>query len=111
MKARGFNHVSVYAHDLEESVHFYQTLFGLQEIPAPEFPFPVRWLRAGHLELHLFESDAPAPAGHHFGLDVDNFEPVLREGAGDRRAGRGRLLLRALRAARRGSATLPQLAI
>jgi catechol 2,3-dioxygenase-like lactoylglutathione lyase family enzyme len=79
MKARGLTHVNVHAHDLEESVHFYQTLSGIQEIPAPEFPFPVRWLRVGELELHLLESKAAAPAGHHFGIDVDNFEPVYEK--------------------------------
>lgn len=42
MKTRGFTHVSVHAHDLDQSVRFYQTLFGMEEVPAPEFPFPVR---------------------------------------------------------------------
>lgn len=71
--------MSVHAHDLEESVLFYRSLFGMQEIPAPQFPFPVRWLRVGDLELHLFESDAAAPAGRHFGLDVDDFEAVYEK--------------------------------
>jgi lactoylglutathione lyase len=79
MKARGFTHVSVHAHDLEESVLFYQSLFDMHEIPAPAFPFPVRWLQVGNLELHLFESEAAAPAGHHFGLDVDDFEAVYEK--------------------------------
>lgn len=70
MKATGFTH----AHDLDESVRFYRELFGMEEIPAPDFPFPVRWLRLGDLQLHLFESDDPAPQGHHFGVDVNNFE-------------------------------------
>lgn len=79
MKAKGFTHVSVHAHDLDESVRFYQALLGMQEIPAPDFPFPVRWLRVGDLQLHLFESEAAAPAGHHFGLDVDDFESVYEK--------------------------------
>ena len=79
MKAKGFTHVSVHAHDLDESVRFYLELFGMEELPAPGFPFPVRWLRVGGLQLHLFESDAPAPQGHHFGLDVDDFEAVYRK--------------------------------
>ncbi len=76
MKATGFTHVSVHAHDLEESARFYEEIFGMEEIPAPTFPFPVRWFRVGDLQLHLFQSDAPAPSGHHFGLDVDDFEAV-----------------------------------
>ena len=73
MRANGFTHVSVHAHDLDESARFYKELFGMEEIPAPGFPFPVRWLRFGDLQLHLFQGDGPAPQGHHFGLDVDDF--------------------------------------
>ncbi len=74
--AKGLTHVSVHAYDLEESARFYQELFGVEEIPAPKFPFPVRWFRVGDLQLHLFQSEAPAPAAHHFVLDVDDFETV-----------------------------------
>ncbi len=55
MRANGFTHVSFYAHDLDESVRFYKDLFDMEELPpAPGFPFPVRWLRVGDLQLHLF---------------------------------------------------------
>ncbi len=76
MNATGFTHTSVHAHDLDESVRFYKELFGMEEIPAPDFPFPVRWLRLGDLQLHLFQSEDPAPKGHHFGVDVDDFEAM-----------------------------------
>ncbi len=76
MKATEFTHVSVHAYDLAESARFYKELFGMEEIPAPDFPFPVRWLRVGDLQLHLFQSDAPAPTGHHFGIDVVDFEAI-----------------------------------
>ena len=56
MHARGLTHVSIHAHDLEESARFYKELFGMEEVPAPDFPFPVRWLRVGDLQLHLFQS-------------------------------------------------------
>jgi YD repeat-containing protein len=85
--ARGLTHVSVHAHDLEESARFYKELFGMEEVPAPDFPFPVRWLRVGDLQLHLFQSGDPAPRTHHFGIDVDDFEAAYRKvgelGAGD----------------------------
>ena len=74
MRATGLNHVSVHARDLEESARFYTEVFGMEEIPAPNFPFPVRWLRLGDLQLHLFVSEDPAPRGHHFGMNVDDFE-------------------------------------
>jgi catechol 2,3-dioxygenase-like lactoylglutathione lyase family enzyme len=76
MATKGFTHVSVQAHDLEESAHFYKDLFGMEEIPSPNFPSPVRWLKVGTLQLHLFTSEEKAPSGHHFGLDVNDFEAV-----------------------------------
>ena len=30
----------------------------------------------GSLQLHLFQSEEPAPSGHHFGIDVDDFEAI-----------------------------------
>lgn len=79
MRATGFTHVSVHAHDLDESVRFYKYLFGMEEIPAPGFPFPVLWLRVGDLQLHLFQSEDPAPQGHHFGIEVDDFEATYEK--------------------------------
>jgi lactoylglutathione lyase len=79
MRTKGFTHVSVHAYDLDESVRFYIDFFGMEEIPAPDFPFPVRWLRVGDLQLHLFQSEEPAPSGHHFGLDVEDFEALYKK--------------------------------
>ena len=79
MRATGFTHVSIGARDLEESARFYKDFFGMEEVPAPEFSGPVRWLRVGGLQLHLFHDEGPAPAGHHFALDVDDFEEAFRK--------------------------------
>ena len=79
MRANSFTHVSVHAYDLEESMRFYTELSEMEEVPAPNFPFPVRWLRVGDLQLHLFQSDDPAPQAHHFGLDVDDFEAIYQK--------------------------------
>jgi lactoylglutathione lyase len=76
MRTNGFTHVSVHAHDLEESARFYKDLFDMEEIPSPGFPFPVRWFKVGALQLHLFTSEDEAPSRHHFGLDVEDFEAV-----------------------------------
>ena len=78
MRARGFTHVSVSATDLEESVRFYTDFFGMEEVPSPDFSGPVRWLRVGDLQLHLFLDGDPAPEGHHFALDVDDFEAAYK---------------------------------
>ncbi|CAN5492228.1 MAG: VOC family protein [Actinomycetota bacterium] len=74
MRAKSITHLSISANDLDESANFYKDLFEMEEIPAPNFPFPVKWLRVGDLQIHLFHTEDEAPSGHHFGLDVDDFE-------------------------------------
>ncbi|MGH3133200.1 MAG: VOC family protein [Gaiellaceae bacterium] len=74
MRATGFNHVSIHARSLEESVRFYVEVFGMEPIPTYDFAFPVQYLRLGNLQLHLFERDTHAPAYHHIGINVDDFE-------------------------------------
>ena len=74
MRATGFNHVSIHAIDLEESVRFYTEVLGMERIPTYTFAFPVQYLRLGDLQLHLFQRDADPPAFHHIGIDVDDFE-------------------------------------
>jgi YD repeat-containing protein len=79
VRATRINHVSVHATDLEASARFYEEVFGMERIPAPKFRHPVIWLRLGEQQLHLFQRDAEAPAYHHLGLDVDDFEAVYRK--------------------------------
>jgi lactoylglutathione lyase len=76
MRATSFTHVSIHAYDLEESVAFYTELFGMERVPSPDFAQTVEWLQLGDQQLHLFQSDDPAPRRHHIGLDVDDFEAV-----------------------------------
>ena len=78
MNATGINHVSIPCRDLDESETFYREAFGLERIPAPVFRRPVRWLKLGKHQLHLFETPDDEPLeGQHFGFDVDDFEAVL----------------------------------
>ena len=74
MRVTGFNHVSIHADDLDESVRFYVDVLGMEKIPTYTFAFPVQYLRLGDLQLHLFERDTPAPAFHHIGVNVDDYE-------------------------------------
>jgi catechol 2,3-dioxygenase-like lactoylglutathione lyase family enzyme len=74
VKATSFNHVSISARDLDESVRFYTEVFGMEPIPTYKFAFPVQYLRLGDLQLHLFQRDTPAPEFHHIGINVDDFE-------------------------------------
>lgn len=76
MRATRINHVSVHAIDLEESARFYEDLFGMERVPTPNFRHPVIWLKLGEQQLHLFLRETEAPAFHHLGLDVDDFEAV-----------------------------------
>jgi catechol 2,3-dioxygenase-like lactoylglutathione lyase family enzyme len=71
-KAAGLNHVSVVAHDLEESVRFYVDILGLELVPTPDFGFPVQWLRAGELQVHVFERPDAPPVHAHFAFEVDD---------------------------------------
>ncbi len=76
MGALRLNHVSIHAVDLEESARFYEELFGMERIPAPNFRHPVVWLRLGEQQLHIFRRASEAPQFHHLALDVDDFEDV-----------------------------------
>jgi catechol 2,3-dioxygenase-like lactoylglutathione lyase family enzyme len=79
MRATAYTHVSIPALDVEKSLAFYRDLFDLEEVPAPNFGFPVRWLRVGDLQLHLFQVDDPAPhTNQHLGIEVDDFEECYR---------------------------------
>jgi catechol 2,3-dioxygenase-like lactoylglutathione lyase family enzyme len=84
------NHVSISAPDLEASARWYEELFGLERLPTPNFGLPVLWLRAGDLQLHLFQRQVEPPSNHHFGLAVEDFEAVYQKaqrlGAFDSRA-------------------------
>ena len=76
MQATNINHVSVCAERLDESVRFYEDLFGMERIPTPNFGFPVQWLRVGSLQLHLFERPGAPPTYHHVAFSVDDFDAV-----------------------------------
>jgi catechol 2,3-dioxygenase-like lactoylglutathione lyase family enzyme len=74
--AVGLNHVSVVAHDLAESTRFYVEVLGLEEIPTPNFGYPVQWLAVGGQQLHLFERPEEPPASAHLAFEVDDFVAV-----------------------------------
>ena len=72
-------HASVLATDLEESAAFYEDVFGMERVPAPNFPeVEVVWLRVGDLTLHLFEREMEPAKYYHVGIHVDDFESVYR---------------------------------
>jgi catechol 2,3-dioxygenase-like lactoylglutathione lyase family enzyme len=79
VRATLLNHVSIPAVDVDESLRFYREVFGMEQIPAPNFGMEVRWLRLGDLQLHLFHVDEqPGRTYQHFGIEVDDFEECYR---------------------------------
>jgi catechol 2,3-dioxygenase-like lactoylglutathione lyase family enzyme len=79
MVSSTFTHASILADDLDESVSFYEEVFGMERVPSPRFSVPVEWLRCGDLTLHLFDRDVDVADNYHVGLHVDDFERVYRE--------------------------------
>jgi lactoylglutathione lyase len=79
MRATNLNHVSVSTPKMEESIRFYEELFGMERVPTPNFGFPVQWMRVGSLQLHLFQRPGDAPVYHHLGLTTDDFEGTYRK--------------------------------
>ena len=72
------NHVSVNALDLRRSTDFYVELLGAEPVATPNFGIPVQWLALGRTQLHLFERELTPTSHHHFGVTVDDVEPVYR---------------------------------
>jgi catechol 2,3-dioxygenase-like lactoylglutathione lyase family enzyme len=81
VRATRINHVSVHAIDLDASVRFYTELFGMEAIPTPDFGYPVRWLRVGDMQLHLFQRPSEPPVAHHFALTVDDLQAAYERAA------------------------------
>ena len=79
MRTSGINHVSIHANDLDESVRFYVELLEAELLDTPNFGVQVQWLGLGDTQLHVFVRDATAQSHHHFGLTVDDLEPVYRK--------------------------------
>ena len=64
-----------------EARAFYGDLLGLDEcvVPPKLNPEELIWFRVGDdLELHLFDSNEPAPRSHHFCLRIDSGLEALR---------------------------------
>jgi Lactoylglutathione lyase and related lyases len=78
LRATRINHVSINAVNVEESGRFYEQVFGLERLPAPNFGFPVYWLRLGDTQLHLFQTGMQAGGNHHLGIEVEDFEGIYR---------------------------------
>ncbi len=75
MRALSLNHVSISSIDVEESVRFYTSIFGMERIDTYTFAFPTQYLRLGDVQLHIFQREqTDAPLFHHIALNVDDLE-------------------------------------
>lgn len=78
MRAQGLNHVSIPVPDVDAARRWWADVFEMEPLPAPNFGMPVRWLRLGDFQLHLYQSEHPRNPGQHFGMQVDDFEEAYR---------------------------------
>jgi catechol 2,3-dioxygenase-like lactoylglutathione lyase family enzyme len=79
MRATGFNHLSIGCRKMEESVRFYEDIFGMECIPTYNFGFKTQYMRCGSLQLHIFELEDQIPIYQHFAVDVDDFHTVYEK--------------------------------
>src|SRR5215813_2915197 len=79
VRATGFNHLSIGSRNMEDSVRFYEDVFGLERIPTYNFGFKTQYMRCGNLQLHIFELEDHVPIYQHFALDVDDFHAVYEK--------------------------------
>ena len=81
MKATGFNHMSVGANNLEESIRFYEEMFGMECVPTYNFSFKTQYMRCGTQQLHLYELPETTGKFQHFALNVEDFHAVYDKAA------------------------------
>lgn len=72
------SHVSLRAIDLEQSVAFFEHVFGAQRLATPNFGFPTAWLQLGVSQIHLFQRGEGFDREAHFAFEVDAFEDLYR---------------------------------
>lgn len=74
------NHVSIPARDLAQSEAFYRDILGCERIQAPNFGFPVCWMRLGDLQLHLQQvgPSADMRTYQHFAVEVADFTAAYK---------------------------------
>ena len=78
--AVGLDHAALHVADLDASVAFYKSVFGLEEKPAPGDPAVIRWLDLGDAELHLIDFDGDVPPTDkavHFAFRVADLDAVV----------------------------------
>jgi glyoxylase I family protein len=78
MRPAGVHHVAICVKDADESLAFYRDVLGMTPLPRPDLG-PGYWLDAGGQQVHLMESDTPAPKANHFAIRVDDLDVAIDE--------------------------------
>lgn len=85
-KIIGFDHVALEIKDIEEALHFYTKILGLEEMQTPEEVKAkgVRWIHLpGNQSLHIVETEGDKiPETGHLAImveEVDAWEKYLKE--------------------------------
>jgi len=85
MSTLALHHVAIIITDLEKSLLFYRTLFGLTEIQRPDFTVAGAWLACGDLQAHLvvhptgsFRTNSRIDRNDwHFAFRTDDFDGTV----------------------------------
>jgi catechol 2,3-dioxygenase-like lactoylglutathione lyase family enzyme len=85
MSVLALHHVSIITADLGKSLPFYRDVFGLTELPRPNFPVDGAWLGCGSLQVHLIvhpegtfrKNPAIDRNDGHFAFRTDDFEDFV----------------------------------
>ncbi len=76
-----FNHIALSVKSVSESVHFYQSVFKLKEIPNTASTSKTRWLAFDDgRQIHLIprpEQDIKTTKEVHFALSTSNYEELI----------------------------------
>jgi catechol 2,3-dioxygenase-like lactoylglutathione lyase family enzyme len=70
--------ISLSAENLDESVAFYTSVFGMERLTAEDGNVTEAWLALGNQQVHLVLRDALTPRVHSFELAVEDFDAVHR---------------------------------
>jgi catechol 2,3-dioxygenase-like lactoylglutathione lyase family enzyme len=73
IKIKSVAHITVQVTDVERARRLYRDVFGLVEMPRPNFNFPGGWFQCGDCQLHIVGQDKPdPPSGRHFAVVVES---------------------------------------
>ncbi len=87
MLTDALHHVSFSVENLNDSLHFYCDLLGLEKIERPDMGIDGAWLKAGRAQIHLIVAPEgvdvgappkkPTPVANHIAFTVSDYEKTI----------------------------------